>query len=111
MGPGREQALHFLRRLEVPLGIGLEQVPGLGDSGLVPDRGHHVLQGAAMRGVVEHVVGGEDGEAIGLGEGVERGNAGDIVADVEIAGGDVAQRGELGGQVGEEFGERCSQGS
>ena len=111
MRPWREQALHFLRRLEVPFGIGLEQMPGPRHRGLVPDRGHHILQGAAMGGVVEHVVGGEDREAVGFGESIEGFDPGNVAAGVETTGGDVAQGGELGCEVGEEFGERCSQGS
>ena len=57
--PAGEQALHGGRAFEVPLGIGVEQVPGARDRGLVPDRGHHVLQRAAFGRVVVDVVGGE----------------------------------------------------
>ncbi len=107
MRPGGEQALHFPGGLEVPFGIGGKQVPGLGDGGLVPDRGHHIVQRAAMRGVVEHVVGGEDLEAVGLGKGIERSDAGNVIAGVEIAGGDVLEGGEFLREGGEKFGERC----
>ncbi len=90
----------------MPLGIGVEQVPGLGHRGLVPDRGHHVLQRAAFGRVVVNVIGGEQAEAMGAGQRVQSLDPGNIVAPVEIGGGDVAQGRQLAGEVRDEVGER-----
>ncbi len=58
--PVGEKPRHFVRRFQVALGIGAEQQPGIGDGGLVPDRGHHVLQGAAIGDVIMDIIGGKD---------------------------------------------------
>ena len=58
-----EQARHFLRGFQVTLGIGLQPVAGRVDGAVLANAGHHVLQGAAFRRVVEHVIDGHEGRA------------------------------------------------
>ena len=56
-----EQPRHFLRRFQVPLGIGFELQPCVMDGAFLADAGEHVLQGPAMGGVIEHRIGGDEG--------------------------------------------------
>ena len=58
-----EQARHFFRGLQVPLGIRLKPVAGRVDGAVLANAGHHVLQGTAFRRVVEHVIDGHQGRA------------------------------------------------
>ena len=104
MRPAAEQPRHFGRAFEVPLGIGLQQLPGCGDRGFVPDRGHHIVQRTAVRGVVQHVVGGEDRQTMPTRQFIQPRDPRQISRSVEIAGGNVFQRGQLRGEVREEFG-------
>jgi hypothetical protein len=57
--PAGEQGDHLVGRLKVPFGIGVEQVTGLADGGLVPDCRHYILQRATVGDMVMHVVGRE----------------------------------------------------
>ena len=52
-----EQPRHFARRLQVALGIGLQPSADGIDGGLFADAGQHVLQPAAGRMMVQHLVG------------------------------------------------------
>ena len=79
-----EQARHLLRRLQVPLGIGLEAEARVVDRAFLADAGEHVLQGAAMRRVIEHGIGGDEGYADARGEIGERCDAGAIVAAIRM---------------------------
>ncbi|MHC2335834.1 hypothetical protein [Bradyrhizobium sp. USDA 4454] len=54
-----EQPDHLMRRLEMPLGIGLEPAANGFDRGLFADAGQHVLQRTARGMVIEHLVGGK----------------------------------------------------
>ena len=56
-----EQARHLMWRFQVPLGIGLEAEARFGNRAFLADAGEHVLQRAAVRGVVEHGIGGDEG--------------------------------------------------
>ena len=58
-----EQARHFFWRFQMPLRIGFKFEPCLVDGAFLADAGEHVLQGAPMRGVIEHGVGGDEGRA------------------------------------------------
>ena len=107
--PAGEEALHLLRRLEVPLGIGMEQVPGLGDGGLVADRGHHILQRTPLGLMIMHVVGGEQRQPVGFGQRIEPVDPRDVIAGVEVGCGEMAQRGKLLCEMRKDFGERRSQ--
>ena len=62
-----EQPCHRLRRLEIVLGIGLDQPAGGGEGDAVADAGEDILKIAACRCVVEHLGGGDQGEAGALG--------------------------------------------
>ena len=87
-----EQPGHFLRRLEMALGIGLEPVARRGHGDALADGGDHVLQHAARGMVVEHVIGGEQRHLVTLrqlGKAVEPGT---VVAAVEMAGGEIERR-------------------
>jgi len=85
VGPAGEEALHLHRAFQMPLGIGVEQVAGGGDGGLVPDRGHHILQGATLGHVVVDVIGGEEAETMGARKCVKALDPGDIVPAIEVA--------------------------
>ena len=55
-----EEPRHLGGVLEVALGIGFEQPPGILNRPVLADAGDHVLERPAFGGVVEHVVGGEE---------------------------------------------------
>ena len=93
----------------MPLGVGVEQVAGLGDRGLVPDRGHHVLQRPPPGRVIVDVVGRQQGEAVGSRQHVEPVDPGAVVAGVKMARGEMAQGWELLGEAREDVGERRGQ--
>ena len=52
-----KQPRHFVRRLEIALGIGLEPPADGVDGGLLADAGEHILQRTAGGMVVQHLVG------------------------------------------------------
>ena len=79
-----EQARHLLCRFDVPLGIGFEAQARVVDRAFLADAGEHVLQRAAMRRVIEHATGGDEGNADARGEIGERGDAGAIVAAIRM---------------------------
>jgi hypothetical protein len=54
-----EEPRHLGRRLQVPLGIGLEQLSRIGDGHALADAGHHILQVALFGRMIEHVVDGD----------------------------------------------------
>ncbi len=60
-GVGRvaEQACHLRRRLQVPLGIGFQELARLVDRHMLADAGDDVLKLAPRRLVIEHVVDGQ----------------------------------------------------
>ena len=64
-----EQARHLLRRLQMALGIDLEPAAGLADGDAFADAGEHVLQVALAGRGVEHVVDGEERQAMRLPRG------------------------------------------
>ena len=63
VGPAGEQARHLGGRLQVPLGVGFEPQARLVDRAFLADAGQHVLQRAAVRRVIEHIVGRDDRRA------------------------------------------------
>ena len=76
------------------------------DRGLVADRGHHILQRSPRGCMVVDIVGGEDRQSCGARQGIEPFDPRAIVPGVEIGGGDMVQRGELNGEIGEYLGQR-----
>ena len=80
-----EQPRHFLRRLQVPLGIGFELQACVMDGAFLADAGEHVLQGPAMGGVIEHCAGGDEGSAHARRELRKRFDAGAIIAAIRHA--------------------------
>ena len=80
----------------MPFRIGGQQMPCLGNLGLVPDRRHHILQRALVRGRIVHVVGREQTEPICSGQRIEPLDPRNVVTAVEVAGGDMAQCGKPG---------------
>ena len=56
----------------MPLGIGFELEPGFGNRAFLADAGEHVLQGAPVGRVIEHRIGGDEGNASARGELGER---------------------------------------
>ena len=89
--PVGEQAHHLRGRFQVPLGVGLQPVAGARDGCLGADAGQDVLQGPAIGGVVEDVVGGHDRQPVGARDRVQPVDPRPVVATVAVAGGDVAQ--------------------
>ena len=99
--PVGEEAAHLLGRLQVPLGVGLQQVARAVDPGAVADAGHHVLKGAALGHVVAHVARGEDRAAVGLRHRVETVHARAVVAAMAHRRRHVAHSGQGGGEAGQ----------
>ena len=54
-----EQPRHFLRRFQMPLGIGFEPAARVLQRQMLADAGHDILQGAALGCVIEHVIDGD----------------------------------------------------
>ena len=52
----------------MPLRIGFEAEARFGNRAFLADAGEHVLQGAPVRGVIEHRIGGDQGGAGALRE-------------------------------------------
>jgi hypothetical protein len=84
-----EQQRHFLRRFEMPLGIGFELQSCLVDRAFLADTGEHVLQGAAVGGVIEHGAGGDEGKANARCELRQGFDAGAVIAAKGMTGGEV----------------------
>ena len=104
--PAREQVTHRLGAAQMALGIGAQQVARARHGGLVADRGHHVVQGAAVgRGVMD-VVGRQQRQPVGLRQRIEPVDPRDVVALIEVACGEVAQRRQAAGEMGNEIGKR-----
>jgi hypothetical protein len=97
--PALEQLAHFLRALEVPFGIGVQQMPGLGDRRLVPDCRHYILQRPTVRRMVVHVVGRKQRQPVGPRQRVEPVDPRHVVAGMMMAGGNVSQRREAAGEM------------
>ena len=58
-----ENARHFARGFEMPLGVDMQQAPGLVDGRPFADACHHICQRAPLRAVHHHIIGGEQGQA------------------------------------------------
>ena len=58
-----ENARHFARGFQMPLGVDMQQAPGLVDGRPLADACHHIGQRAPLRAVHHHVIGGEQGQA------------------------------------------------
>ena len=58
-----EQPRHFVARLEITFGIGLEPLADRLDRGLLADAGEHILQRPARGMVIQHLVGREQRHA------------------------------------------------
>ena len=89
--PAFEQPHHLVRRFQMPLGIGIEQIAGGGDRHFLADAGDDVLQRAAVGRVIMDVVGGEDRAAVCLRDPVEPLDPRSVVAAIEPARRDMAQ--------------------
>ena len=68
-----EQLRHPLRRLQVVLGVRPDQPAGGGERDAVADAGQDVLQVAARRRVVQHLGGGDQGQAAAPGMAAQAG--------------------------------------
>ena len=79
-----EQARHLVGRFDMPLGIRFQAQPRFVDRAFLADAGQHVLQGTAMRRVIEHATGSDEGNADARGEIGERCDAGAIVAAIRM---------------------------
>ncbi len=79
-----EQARDLGGRLEMALGVGLEEKTRLVDRGVLADAGEHVLQRAPLGHVVEHVAGRDQGHAATPREPGQRLEARGIVAAIDL---------------------------
>ena len=111
-----EQPRHFGRRLEVAFGIGLQGEAGGLDGAAQADAGHDVLQRPTLRGVVEHVVGGDQFQAALLRQPRQCAQPPFIVAVMAPAGGEpsamaeqVAEAGQGGAEAAVQLGRRHHQ--
>ena len=77
----------------MPLGIGMEQMPGARDSGLVPDCGHHILQRPPRSFMIKHIIGGQKADIIGFCHCGQRLDPRKVIAGVEIARSQMPKRG------------------
>ena len=91
MRPAREQPHHLRRRFQMPLGVGVQQIAGVGDGRLLADAGDDVLQRPAVGRVIMDVVGGEDRAAVGLRDAVQPLDPRIVVAAVKPARRDMAK--------------------
>ena len=83
--PVPEQALHFLRRFQVPFGIGEQAKAGFLDGHMLADAGHHILQRPPLGRVIEHVIGGDEGQAVLCAKLGKPADAPRIIAAIEMA--------------------------
>ena len=91
MRPALEQPDHLFRRFQVPLGIGIEQIAGVGDRHLLADAGDDVLQRPAVGRMIMDVVGRKDRAAVLLRQPVEPLDPRIVVAAIEPARRDMAK--------------------
>ena len=77
----------------MPLGIGLQLQAGVGDRAFFADGAEHILQRAAVWGVIEHIVGGDHGRAALSADGAERCDARAVLAAIAMTGGKIERGG------------------
>ncbi len=81
----------------MPLGVGFELEAGLVNCRVLAHAGQHILQLAAVRRVIEHVVGSDERRAAAFRERSQRRNARAIIAAVGMRSGEIERRaGERG---------------
>ena len=80
LGTVAEQLGHLLRRFQGQVRIGADERQGLVDGQVVPGGDQGILQPVALRGVVVHVVAGDQGDAVLAGQAAELAVAGGIAA-------------------------------
>ena len=89
--PASEQAAHFLRRFQIPLGIRVEQIASGRERHFLADAGDDVLQRPAFGRMIMDVIGGQDRAALLASDAVELLDPGAVVAPIKPGGGDVTQ--------------------
>jgi hypothetical protein len=102
--PALEQALHLLRRFQVALGIGQQAEAGFLDGHMLADAGHHILQRPPLGHMIEHVVGGDEGQAMLRSQLGKPADAARIIAAVEMAGCQMSIPAEINAEPFQEFG-------
>ena len=98
-----EEPRHLGGTFHVPLGVGLEQPPGILQRSVLADAGEHVLQPAALGRVVEHVAQRQDGDAEAIGERGSLRQAAAVVAMIAAAGAEPHMARKRFGERGEGF--------
>ncbi len=94
-----EQPCHFARTFQMPLGVAIEAEACLVDGAGLADAGENVLQAAARRVVAEHVVGRDERNARGFGDGGKTMEPFRIVSMKAIGGGEIDTAFELSCQI------------
>ncbi len=83
-----EKPRHLASRLQVSLGVGEQQAPGIADDDAFADAGDHIGEGTALQCMEENVSDRDQGNAMAAGQHVERGDARPVVTSIKMAGGE-----------------------
>ena len=73
-----------MRRFQVPLGIGFEAKTSLGYGAFLANRSEHVLKVSPVGCVIEHAIGGYDGNSSLFPKFGKRGDAGSIISEIRM---------------------------
>ena len=103
--PAPEQPLHLVGRFQMPLGIGLQAEAGFLDRHMLADAGQDVLQRAPLRRVIEHIVGGDQGQAMLRAELGELADPSCVIAAIEMADGEMRAPADIVAELLQERGE------
>ena len=103
MRPFCKKALHCGRAFQMTLGIGVEDCASTRNRGLMADRGHDIVQRAALGAMVMHIIARQNGKAMRFGQSVKPSDAGDIIAAIKIACSNVFEAGQMLAKVGEQL--------
>ena len=89
MRPSAKQPTHLNRRLQIALRIRLQQKPRFINGHRLSNAGHHILQRTAVRRMVQHIIGGQNAQATGLGNTIQPRNPRHIITAIQISRPDV----------------------
>ena len=79
-----EQARHFMRGFQMPLGIGFEAEARVRDRAFLTNASEHVLKGAAVGRVIEHAPRGDEGRSCARRKPSQRRDAGAVAAAIRM---------------------------
>ncbi len=105
VGTAAEEPRHLRRRLQMAFGMGFQAIACGGDSTALADAGDDVLQLPPLRGVVEHVIGGDERQSRALRQRRQAMEALRIVAAIEHLRREIGAAREVVGELREKRGE------